>query len=104
MVMMGIRQESAPKEVGNRTYLPLACHTLSKKNVFAIFAGYQSSPMLLIKCEETRVRERSQINWLKISLFSCLDATTSASGYPWHLTNKCKGDYNKIVLILQCYM
>ncbi|XP_050909534.1 uncharacterized protein LOC127123352 [Lathyrus oleraceus] len=31
MVVMDIRQELTLKEVGNITYLPLACHTLSKK-------------------------------------------------------------------------
>ena len=107
MVTMGIWQELSPKEVGNRTYFPPPCYTLSKKEkkkFLQLFVGYQSSPMVLIKCEETCVREWSQINWLKISWLSCLDATTSTSGYPWHLTKKCKGDYNQIVLILQCYM
>lgn len=31
IVVMGIRQELALKEIGNITYFPSACHTLSKK-------------------------------------------------------------------------
>ena len=31
MVVMGIRQELAPKDIGNRTCFPPTCHKLSKK-------------------------------------------------------------------------
>ena len=38
-----------------------------RKKFLRLFAGYQSSPRVLIKCEETCVNERSQVSWLKIS-------------------------------------
>ena len=46
MVKMGIRQELAPKEVGNKTYLPPACHTLSKKEkkVYAVVCRVSKFP------------------------------------------------------------
>ena len=43
MEAMGIRKQLAPIEKGKRTYLPPACHTLSKKenNFFLrVFARY----------------------------------------------------------------
>jgi hypothetical protein len=45
MVVMGI-QELAPKDIRNRAYFPLACHTLSKKEkkVFFIVCGVSKFP------------------------------------------------------------
>ena len=51
---MGIRSELHPQSVGKRTYLPPACHTLSKKkkrkafvSVYMVSKFHKSTPQML---------------------------------------------------------
>lgn len=46
VMVMGIRQELSPKEIGNITYFSPACHTLSKKEkkLFANVRGVSMFP------------------------------------------------------------
>ncbi|KAL3627015.1 hypothetical protein CASFOL_028378 [Castilleja foliolosa] len=65
MVDMGIRTELKPEKVGNRTYLPPACYTLSKKeklqfcNFFKgikVPAGFSSNVKSLVNLSELKLQ------------------------------------------------
>lgn len=102
---MGIIQEFPLKEIGKITYFPpYVTVYIEKKKKLRLFGGYQSSPRVLFKCQETCVNKRSQISWVKISWLSCIDATTSTNGYSWYFAKKSKGNYNEIMRILICYL
>jgi len=64
MIEMNIREELAPKEVGKRTYLPAACHTLRKKERTTFYRclqgvkvpqGYSSNVSKLVSMQELKL-------------------------------------------------
>ncbi|XP_019168110.1 PREDICTED: uncharacterized protein LOC109163850 [Ipomoea nil] len=64
MIEMGIRDKLAPQELGKRTYLPPACHTLSKKektsfcaclNGVKVPSGYSSNIKKLVSMKDLKL-------------------------------------------------